>query len=129
MQSDSPKATQQASSKAECWCQLIARPTSYKIPHYQGQATALRCFNQRLLQVVKLTTIQGEHTKNNQSIKTVGNAAINPVTLKSKPAKVLQSGRAEYGAGSREEYRNIYKAMYLPEPSRRATPTKGTVPE
>lgn len=90
MQSDSPKATQQASSRAECWGQLTAQPTSYKIPCYQGRVTALRCSNQRLLQAVKLTTIQGEYIKNNQSIKTVGNVAINPVTAKINPVKVLQ---------------------------------------
>jgi len=66
---------------------------------------------------------------NNQSIKAVGSVAVSPVTPQSSPAEVLQQCRAEYGAGSTEEYRGIYKAMYLPEPSRRATPTGGTVLE
>lgn len=121
MQSDSRKATQQASSRAKCWGGLIAhKPTSHKIPRYPGQVIALSCFNQSLLRAVKFTSIQGEHAENNQSIKTVGNAAINPGIQKSSPAKVLRRGRAEYGAGSREEYRSMYKAMYLPAPSRRA---------
>lgn len=61
-----------------------------KFTCYQGQVTALRCFKQRLLQAVQCTTIQGKHPKNNQVIKPVGNAAINPITPKSSPVKGLQ---------------------------------------
>lgn len=72
-----------------------------KPPLLPGAGDCSETLQTKLLQAVQLTTIPGKHPKNNQMVKPEGNAAVNPVTLKSSCVKVLQWGRAECGAGAK----------------------------